>query len=310
MQAAGNRSRKDLSFFRQRESCPVCGGTYRKTLRHHSFTDPRVSTFLESYYHGRIPDEVLSEGVYELVECGSCRLIYQTEVLQDEWLAKLYEEWINPEESLRKRTEATPTYYAQIANEVAGIASFHTGRPGDVRVLDFGMGWGYWVRMARAFGYQASGYELSASRTCFARDLGLPVIQDLEAIPDSSIDYIYANQVFEHVAEPVTELRKLSRILSPRGIIDIHVPNQNGLRRYLHDKNWVARHDAAHPLEHINAFNRNTLRKLARACRLRPVMPPAPSHRAPGSIGLREVGVFLYNLSLSTHMYFRRQSDA
>lgn len=308
MQATGKQ--KDLSFFRQRERCPVCGGTDRKVLRRHPFTDRRVRTFLESYYRGRIPEQMLSEGVYELVECGGCRLIYQTEILRNEWLAKLYEEWINPEESLRKRTEATPTYYAQIANEVAGIASFHTGRPGDIHVLDFGMGWGHWVRMARAFGYEASGYELSANRTDFAHDLGLPVIQELETIPDSSVDYIYANQVFEHVADPAAELRRLSRILSPCGVIDIHVPNQIGLRRYLRDKNWVARHDAAHPLEHINAFNRSALRRLARACRLRPVVPPAPSHRAPRSTGLREVGVFLYNLSISTHMYFRRQSDA
>ena len=58
---------------------------------------------------------------------------------------------------------------------------------------------------------------------------GIDVVHDLDVapwpFPDCSFDHVLAVQVFEHVAYPLTFMAEAWRVLTPGGLLEIHVPH-------------------------------------------------------------------------------------
>jgi len=248
----------------------------------------------------------LADMPFEVAECRACGTLYQTAILKPKRMLDLYEHWIDPMQSLEKRLGADHSYYTQLANEVIGIGSLVSRRPQQTNVLDFGMGWGTWLHMASAFGFHTTGFELSERRAEYGRALGLHVVTSLAEVKPASFHYIYANQVLEHVPDPRESLEQIASLLAPDGVADIHVPNQFGIRRRLSSHDWHARHDAIHPLEHINCFSRRSLLAMGQSIGLRPIAPPFPHARKPTTSGIRDSIIHLFNRTLSTHVFLVR----
>ena len=185
----------------------------------------------------------------------------------------LYVNWIDQVQSLQKKQSAKSRLYRQYAGQIHTLSRLFNRRPDQIRVLDFGMGWGYWSRMAQAHGLNVVGYELSAQRVEHARKMGVTVIDDLSTVEDD-FDFIYANQVFEHLSNPVQIMQTLCQCLKPTGFIYIRVPDGRGVARSLAQRGWTPDLDAIHPLEHINCFTRKTLIDLGARAGLKPFSPP------------------------------------
>jgi ubiquinone/menaquinone biosynthesis C-methylase UbiE len=190
---------------------------------------------------------------------------------------KLYEEWIDPKITFRKHIEeSTAASYNRIASEIAALVAKFDRPPYSLKFLDFGMGWGEWVRLARAFGVQAHGAEFSQARLAFARSQALPVVT-WDEISTQQFDLIRADQVFEHLAQPLATLQYLARSLKQGGVLKIGVPDGSDIRRRLLIDDWSAPKgsrnslNAVAPLEHINCFSRNALLAMATKAGLRPV---------------------------------------
>jgi SAM-dependent methyltransferase len=104
----------------------------------------------------------------------------------------------------------------------------------------------------------------------------------LDEIPARRFDLINAEQVFEHLPEPLDTLRHLSRGLKPGGLLRIGVPNGTGLKQSLAAWDWTAPKGSARslnavaPLEHLNCFTRTSLLVLAETAGLREA---SASHR-------------------------------
>ncbi len=176
-------------------------------------------------------------------------------------------------------------------------------RPDQIRVLEVGMGWGDWSRMAQAHGLNVVGYELSVQRIEHARKMGVTVIDDLTVVEDD-FDYIYANQVFEHLSNPVQTLQALRQRLKPAGFVYIRVPDGRGVASGLAQRGWTPDLDAIHPLEHINCFTRKTLIELGARAGLKPFSPPLRLGWNSLWGGIRREIVDRW---FATHLYFSRQ---
>lgn len=294
-----------MSFrFLPRKACPVCGNGNVETLCQLDFGDPRLAGFIETFYAGRVPLEQLAETPYRVRACPRCALLYQDPVLDNDGMRELYERWVDPEPSLRKKQNAGGKLYRRYAGQVQTIARlFAERRPGEVRVLDYGMGWGYWCRMAQAHGFDVSGFELSALRRAHAVELGLRVIEELPG-QGGAFDFILASQVFEHLPDPLSSLRELVENLAPGGVIHLRVPDGSGVESWLRQRDWSPRLDAIHPLEHVNCFSRKTLLQLATAAGLRSFDPPLRLSWGSLWAGLRRE---LRDRWLTTHLYLRRE---
>jgi SAM-dependent methyltransferase len=258
-----------------RPACEVCGGQQRDVLARWPFRDPRIWRFLEAYYSGRLDPGVVDGAEYEVACCRECGFVWQTHVLDDAAMALLYERWIAPGPSLAKKRDAAMALYETFAAEVQ-LAWRLTGRrrPADVDMLDFGMGWGHWCRMASAFGMRVTGFEVSAERLAHARGLGIHAVSDFDSLGVAAFDYINTEQVFEHIREPLRTLRALAKTLKPGGVIRISVPPDGvtAIAR-LSSPQWEARKDALHPLEHINCYRFACLRRLGEEAGLSLIEP-------------------------------------
>ena len=288
--------------FVQREACPLCRSTSAELLCDLAFDAPPMAPFLEHFYGGRILPGDLASGRYRVRRCGDCDFLYQDQILNEAGMQALYQDWIDQQRSLQKKINTEAGRFRQYAGQVQTISRLFAKPPHEIRVLDFGMGWGYWCRMAQAHGFDACGFELSASRRKHAEQLGVTVVDRLD--PDkAAFDFVYANQVFEHLPDPQQALRDLCQQLKPDGVIYLRVPDGRGVARRLQRSAWSAELDAIHPLEHINCFTRDSLIQLAATEGLRPIQAPLQLQWGSLRGGIRRE---IADRWFTTHLMFRR----
>ena len=217
--------------------------------------------------------------------------------------AALYGEWVDSQKSLEKKRHAKAGLYSQYAGQLETVNRMFAKPPHQVKILEFGMGWGYWSRMANAFGYQVCGLELAPERAEHARSMGIEVIEELP-MEGPVFDFIYANQVFEHLVQPLQKMVELNKRTKPGGFMYLRVPDAHGIENQLRKNGWQPEMDAIHPLEHINAFTRKSLCAMASKAGFGVIKPPLRIDISKLRGGLkREIN----DRWLNTHVYFRKQ---
>ncbi len=293
-------------YFKKIEKCSLCESPRNKILISRPFNDPSVKTFLDDYYNNSIEDKYLEGVNYEIAECLNCGFIWQVYILNDELMGNLYDDWIDKKDSLRGKKEADISLFHDYSQEMIIISKLLRKKPFQTSVLDFGMGWGYWCLMAKAFGYNSFGLEFSKSRVDYARNMGINVIDDISKIEDSKIDFINFNHCLEHIEDFKNILNILSSKLSDGGIIRISVPSRRGLKKEDFNSNWKATKNAIHPLEHINSFSHKNLIKLGEIVGLKKISPPfLLSGLSIREIIKRIIKNFYFN-NFGTTIYFRK----
>ncbi len=270
------------AHFVRRTGCPGCGAPAARELLRASYTAPPISDYLVSFYsaQGGVDLELLEGGEYALSECGGCGLLYQTEIPGPELSLKLYEEWIDPQKAFELYEAPRDLgYFLTLTGEIANLVAHLGAAPSGVDVLDFGMGWGWWCRAALGLGCRAYGVELSPTKAEHAAACGVRVLR-WDEVPERRFDVVNADQVFEHIPEPLETLRSLGRALKPGGLLKVAVPDGRGVKRNLGRGDWLAPAGSPRslnpvaPLEHVNCFDRRALLAMARRAGLEPVFVP------------------------------------
>jgi SAM-dependent methyltransferase len=111
------------------------------------------------------------------------------------------------------------------------------------RAVEIGCGSGTFLGLLKHHGWHVSGVELSARAAAFAKEqLGIDVfVGDVEDAPieEKSIDYVHMSQVIEHLPNPLSALRTVSRLLKPGGIVYIETPNIDSFGRRRYGRDWL-----------------------------------------------------------------------
>ncbi len=263
--------------FTARETCPLCGCIKFDIIVSALYTDPRVMNFITKYYGGRVPTDIFSGTPYEIRQCAECGLFRQAYTLNDSLSFQLYEKWIDSKDSLNKKLYGDAQLYRTYAEEMSVIISLTEKMPHEINVLDFGMGWGFWCRMAQAFNINVTGFELSKKRLRYAEKMGIKTISSLSGSKER-YDFINAHQVFEHVSDPVGLLKELCRLLKSGGAIRLSTPNAGHEIKEFITETWKADKNAFHPLEHLNGFCKKTLIRLGETASLTEIENVPLSH--------------------------------
>lgn len=261
----------------RRKTCPICDSDAAALVLAEPYDSTVMQAFLAKQYEGRARIEPLRGFQYELVRCAQCRLLYQRTIPAGTFVDELYEQWIPLSERERLRRSYTLDDAGYWAGQVHFLVEYLRLPPHAVQVLDFGMGWGEWASMARAFGCQVAGAELSVERIRHAHSIGIETVT-LEGIAGRKFHFINTEQVFEHLIDPVSILKSLAPSLHAGGLLKISVPNSRPVLRKLPRIRQFA--DLApelimpvQPLEHVNCFDYSSLVRLARTAGLEPVRP-------------------------------------
>jgi len=252
----------------QRDACPACEHGASTEILSRSFVDSPVIESIQRNFSitGMDIFELVKDGEYQLRECGNCGLIFQRNCFTEELMARIYElRALAPE--VQARDMAKPLYRsAYFAEEIVTLVKIFNRKPSDIDVLDFGMGWGHWCYMAKAYGCNAFGLDLSRTKQEFATANGIAPVTMCE-LGKKTFDYINTEQVIEHVPHPLYTVRMLSGSLKPGGILKISVPNGARLNKERLLADWTnparSRADLVSPLMHINTFSHNTVIAMA-----------------------------------------------
>ena len=239
---------------------------------------------------GTISQHWLAGAEYRLDECTGCSLVFQRHIPKKELLDVLYDQWLNseshPDHDPVDREAMTNPLSSRDGHELLAIARTLRKDVKDLRVLDYGMGWGLWPRVATRLGArEVFGFDLSTKRQEYARLHGIRTVSRAE-ITNLDLDFINTEQVFEHVTTPYEDAVVLASGLRRGGILKIAVPQAPGLRRRFRAMDWDAPPKArnslnpVHPMEHLNCWTPRALDVLAERVGLAPAPPSADAYFA------------------------------
>ncbi len=265
-----------------RDKCPACSSSRLSLIYKCPFDKDPIKNYLKSFYapQGKVEFEYLKGTNYLLYECEECGLIFQKQIPNKMLMEKLYEHWIDPEKAFYQHHKQHQLgYYSHHAAEIMKIIRYFKKLPSSLTFLDFGMGWGEWALMAKAFGCKSYGFEISKKRIQHAKDNGIKVISWKE-ISQHQFDFINTDQVFEHISNPLETFLYLKKALKPEGVIKINVPTAHDIKRRLEIMDWRTPKGSSNslnpvaPLEHINFFRSKTIAKMAEKAGMEEVSTP------------------------------------
>lgn len=239
-----------------RKNCPCCGNdNIEEKLSLKYDTDLFRDTIGFVRYHYDI-----SNLYYTIHYCNRCSLYYQETVLDEEESRVLYSSDVGGSgERIRSLEEV-----AHLAEDAMLIRLLFPGKV--PKVLDFGMNTGDWARVASAYGCECYGTDIADFSKMRAAEKAIKFV-DLDQLQSEFFDFINADQVFEHLADPLDVLKRLHKALHHNGIIKISCPGDRHIdrkiKRLMNGKilpqNFLTEFDSIAPFLHINLFNAKSL---------------------------------------------------
>lgn len=255
-----------------RHECPICRQPAPAILQL-PYSDARFSGLLNN----SAALACVADQAYEIRECASCDLLFQTWMLVGDE-AKLIYTADRPDDNPVAISKQPLHALAHNAEEVLVLRQVLAGRI--PRVLDYGCGWGKFASMALAYGCDVYGYEINTGFAQYCAGRGIKMLMR-EEIPSRQFDFINVDQVLEHVADPRETLQFLAGSLADGGLIKISVPGSPTLRKIIASSGGnpdrVVRRECIKPLFpliHVNLFSPRSLRALAASAGMQPYRPP------------------------------------
>jgi SAM-dependent methyltransferase len=268
--------------FDARPCCPVCGGGDTQRLYAAPYRDEPVRSLVASNYaeQGIVDWPLLEDAEFVVERCRRCDLVYQSNVPNAALLEVIYTRMIGSAALDRSETALlTLDNFQRIAGEFSVLFARLGKPPAQIRMLDFGMGYGRWARVARAMGATVYATEIGEDKKRLGRSLGIEMIEDGE-IDAMEFDLIHTEQVMEHLVHPGRDFTRLARALQPGGVLKIAIPYRGRLDTLLPDRGMprvalyaaggarampgdMEAFAAVQPLEHLNAFSRASIAWLA-----------------------------------------------
>lgn len=204
-----------------------------------------------SYWRAKCAEDGLDvENAFPIVRCDECGHVYVSPRLKQEIVNDIYARFWKKYQPTDLKADSFAMYLARQLHALSGGG----------RLLDFGCGWSNYLAAARAVGFDALGIEVDPAKIEFARRHGLNAVQgDLldRTLPADSFDAVIAQQVFEHLYDPVPHLEELRRVMKPGGVLFLSVPNYGSIEAKVQGVKW----DMMSPVGHVRYFTRRTLAK-------------------------------------------------
>jgi len=215
-------------------------------------------------HHGTKID---SKDGFDVIECTVCGFKHIIPIPTAEEMINIYNDkyYSIDKPMYLKRAKEDIEWWNLVYSE--RFDTFESLLPPEQRsILDVGSGPGFFLIHGKKRGWKTLGIEPSSQAAVYSRNLGLEIVEDFltekTVIGLEKFDVIHMSEVLEHIPDPKGMLKIVRRLLKPRGIICVVVPNDyNPFQKALikgcdFEPWWVA------PPHHINYFNSDSLSQL------------------------------------------------
>ncbi len=257
------------SAFIVRKKCPFCESNKIIEIYKKDYYSEDIINFLKSHLNN-FPLEILKNKEFIIMECKTCKGIFQKNILNDYYNSKFYENYVPHDVAFNKKKKKLDYFKKIQSYEVLFIKS-HFEKIKKIKVLEFGAGWGLWSINAQKSGLNVTAIEISKTRLNYLKKNKIKVLDSINKIVDK-YDFIFSDQTFEHLNNPFIILKKLLIHLNKNGIIFLKVPPGTKIKGKL-KKNYTVGDDEIIPMEHINVFNRRVNAQLAKNLGLKYIYP-------------------------------------
>jgi 2-polyprenyl-3-methyl-5-hydroxy-6-metoxy-1,4-benzoquinol methylase len=264
--------------FLDRSSCPICNSKNLRTLFNAPYSDRKVHAHVASHYEhqGTVDYNLLKDINFTVVKCRHCALIYQRMAPTGPMLGILYGTFIDADRlKIAELSTLTIDNFTEVSFRLIDLFRTIGKEPHEISMLDFGFGYGRWARVAVGMGVKVYATEVTPEKIEFAQSIGVEILSEAQ-LSHYQFDVIHAEQIFEHLAEPVKVFDLLSKCLRPGGVFKISVPKQGRIESLLKRhgmidyspyargfKGGMADYQSLIPLEHVNVFRRSSIDFLA-----------------------------------------------
>jgi SAM-dependent methyltransferase len=263
-------------------SCPVCrSDNFDEVLILHQteFTTPNPG-----YRLNHIGSLGLNpEQAYPIVKCRNCDMVYSLYCLPDEAESIVYNQLIDPDAS-RAKVLTIARRIKDLKHWVNLLSLVEKLKPGvlDLKVVDYGCGWGSLLLDASGPGVQPIGFDVTEWKVAWAREQGLTICTSFEELKKyAPFDIGISTDVFEHMKFPREAVQELASLLKP-GAVCLITCIQGEVSQaldWLEMKNRLAQGKplpkVVNPWEHLNYFTIETLTNLLREYGFSPVEFPS-----------------------------------
>jgi len=156
-----------------------------------------------------------------VVKCRFCKFMY-----------------VNPRSNVRREVQNTEEYYKQYIKAEHAQRILFGNRFKEFltqqqhgKVLDIGCATGTFLTVAQENGWEAVGIDMSEWAYNYLRKGGFNSIYQCtleEAeFPDEYFNAVHLSHILEHIPDPGSFLIEIHRILEPKGLVIIEVPNES-----------------------------------------------------------------------------------
>ena len=208
------------------EVCPLCGGTQ---------LEPTL-TCVDHYVSGE---------AFRLCRCRECGFLFTQDFPAEAEIGRYYDtpDYISHSDT-RKGLVNTLYHWvraymlgrkARLVTDEAHCANGH--------LLDIGAGTGYFADTMQRRGWAVEAVEKNAAARAFAEEhFGLRMWPDdvLPALPEQEYDAITLWHVLEHMEHLNETWQCLRRLLAPRGVLIVAVPNCSSFDARKYGARWAA----------------------------------------------------------------------
>ena len=244
-----------------KRNCPVCDCS--KTVVIMRFT-PELLSEVNATYRLEVFKEALKgkEEFLTYSKCRNCGMVYCENVWDDDTLHKVYSETIGHARSkdrillINKRASLARIW----TNILRTLKLLGKEKLGDLKIIDFGCGWGDFLDTAQGHGVSVIGYDADSKKTALAKERGHKIVEDVDELKSfGPVDVVVMFSVLEHLQDVKNSLNLVKELLKPGGLFVFSVmdyrsiyikKNVNRLKN-----NLPALTKDLNPVEHVNLYN-------------------------------------------------------
>ncbi len=237
----------------QHRRCPLCGSNEHEAvleLEAHAFcrTNPTYSPDFRAILG------ISEDARYPIVRCRRCAMVYASLLPTAAFLDAVYERVIQKTACI-EGSENRPGYARRLRYVAELIELAPTDDP--LRALDYGSGLGVTLRILRACGVDATGFDPSALRGDYVRERDLAIASERAELR-GTFGAIVLDNVLEHLPEPVETIEWLRGVTTNGTIAYVSVPSYEETflaAQVEHHRRGDAIDMTLNPWEHLNYFS-------------------------------------------------------